>query len=364
MSETKIIGSVYDPIRVTATVAAAVVGAPGMVWRGTYNAARYYYENEVVYWNGSSWIANRYVEEGLVPGVSASWSLVAQSGTSVPWADPEVYVPGNLLQVNAGSDGFEDSGVPAGDVVRKPNPNNTNGAAIVIVNSSGDNYEPSSIIINQVALFDAPENFAADNIPIFKYSGISGTDAIFMTDSLKSIDNVKTELGYLAAYASAFDARKTDGAEYKQIESATYKQTSYVYRFDPTTSEGIHIAIPNYGSGSLTTANFKVKLHTKVIDDSTIDIDNNKVRWGVKAAIEQETIDQAWGTAVTIDDDYANEDVQHSDWSALVTASGTIAAGCQMWIEIYRDATNATYDTLAADIELCWAEFQFNLPAS
>lgn len=364
MSEIKIIGSVYDPIRVTATVAAAVVGAPGMVWRGTYNAERYYYENEVVYWNGSSWIANRYVDEGLVPGVSASWSLVAQSGTSVPWADPEVYVPGNLLQVNAGSDGFEDSGVPAADVVKNTGSDYDYGAIAFCGGISGKEieFENSKPILSLITI-ESGSSGNANELPVFNGAFGDG-EATPIISSGKTIDQVKTELGYLYIPASAFEARKTNGATWAVEESATNDQVKGIWLFDAATPEAIQIIIPNIGDGlGLITAGFKFKIHAKLPVIGTGSLTDNSVAWIVKAVIEGAEPDQSWGTAVQVNQEFSPAKIEISDWSALITAAGTIENNCRMIIEVSRNASDTEYDLLAQDVAFLGLELQMNLSA-
>ena len=82
---------------------------------------------------------------------------------------------------------------------------------------------------------------------------------------------------------------------------------------------------------------------------------NFKVAWGIQglARSDDDALDTAFGTAVTVNDTGGTtDDIYHTAETSAFTLSGTPAAGDSLFFQVYRNATDATNDTLAIDARL------------
>lgn len=76
-------------------------GDVGMVWKDTYDAATTYALNEVVFYNGCSWICVA-VSTGNAPSVSSTfWSLVAKQGNPAALSDAGTWAPSTAYTIGA-----------------------------------------------------------------------------------------------------------------------------------------------------------------------------------------------------------------------------------------------------------------------
>ncbi|MDP9192308.1 MAG: hypothetical protein M3P06_11475 [Acidobacteriota bacterium] len=92
----------------------------------------------------------------------------------------------------------------------------------------------------------------------------------------------------------------------------------------------------------------------------------NSVVWGIAmlARSNDDAANTAVGTAVEVTD--ANTvalDILETAATGAITPSGTPAAGCMLFVEVYRDPTDGS-DTLAADAWLMGVEITFGLTAA
>lgn len=137
----------------------------------------------------------------------------------------------------------------------------------------------------------------------------------------------------------------TNGAAQNKNVAATNVQNYYTLDFDPTTQEFAHatFAMPSDWDGGTITAEF----WWTATGTST-----NSVVWAIEGRSygDSETIDQAYGTAVTVTDAHTATALQAQKSSATgaMTFSGTPAAGELVHLRVKRDPANGS-DTLAVD---------------
>lgn len=131
-----------------------------------------------------------------------------------------------------------------------------------------------------------------------------------------------------------------------KTEQTTNDQNLYTLDFDTATQEHAegNIAMPSDWDGGTITAQF----YWTATGTST-----NNVQWGIQGRSygDLETIDQAWGTAVTVSDAHSATalQVQISSATGAMTFSGTPAAGELVLFRVFRDVGN---DNLAVDAML------------
>lgn len=150
--------------------------------------------------------------------------------------------------------------------------------------------------------------------------------------------------------ASAMIAATTNGPATAQLETTTNKQNYSVLDFDGagTTSELAHfqIAMPKgWDEGTVT---------YQVYWSSTA-TDTDGVVWGLQAGSysDNEAIDAAWGTGVTVTDacQSAAGEVYVSSESSAVTIAGSPAEGDLCFFRFYREPNNGS-DTAVEDARL------------
>lgn len=145
--------------------------------------------------------------------------------------------------------------------------------------------------------------------------------------------------------ASDMISRTTNGAADGSAELATNDIMVVSKDFDGTTEEGVGFWVtfpPHYDLGTLT---FDIEWSGAA--------GAGGVTWGVsaRAYANDDAIDQALGTQVTVDDTFIAANDMHKVTSAAVTAAGTPADGTPMYIEITREVADAN-DTKAEDAKL------------
>jgi hypothetical protein len=129
--------------------------------------------------------------------------------------------------------------------------------------------------------------------------------------------------------------------------------------FDGTADEYAHfnIAFPkSWNEGTITYQVFW----------SSTGTDTDSVVWGLQgvAISDNESIDTAYGTAITVTDalQSAAGELYVSDESSAVTIAGTPAAGDVCFFRVYRDADNVS-DTAAEDARLIGIKLHFTTDA-
>lgn len=148
--------------------------------------------------------------------------------------------------------------------------------------------------------------------------------------------------------ASAMIPATTNGPASAQLETATNKQNYSVLDFDATTQENAHfqVAFPkSWNEGTITFQAFW----------SSTETDTDGVTWGLQAVAisDNEAIDAAWGTMVSVDDacQSAAGEVYVTAESSAVTIAGTPAAGDLVFFRVLRDVADGN-DTSNVDARL------------
>lgn len=184
---------------------------------------------------------------------------------------------------------------------------------------------------------------------------------------------VNYELGYTAAddagvmkigrhqmfiKADALIPRTTNGPAAGSTETATNKVMITGYDFDASTAEYAQIMFPV--PKSVTITSFTYRLRWTAISGSGV------VVWAVQAAgrSDDDAMDQAFGTAVTVNDTVLSTSDQHTTVeSGTVTVGGSPSAQDMLVLQVYRDASNGS-DTLAADARLLAIELFLTVAAA
>ena len=267
---TRIIGTVNDPGRVTATILAAVKGA-GFDYAGEWDAITTYEKNKIVS------IQSRL---GLFKSLQAANTGNTPPATTDEWWEVVTAIPGG--------------GVVGIDPLLSENGND-------ILNIGGIEDK-----------FSALWNY---NYGIIK--------------------------NQILAPADVWTARATNGATFQVDETATYDQVKGGFYFSGTVSQGIQLQIKNLNNELFTTAEFKVKIHSKATVAAALNAD---VVWAVRGVWQGAAMDQAWSDPAILPAQAlsAINTVYSSDWSDEVraTAPESFNNG-SLLIEIYRAVDEA-----------------------
>jgi hypothetical protein len=142
-----------------------------------------------------------------------------------------------------------------------------------------------------------------------------------------------------------------------KVETSTNDMNYYTLDFDQTTEENAEwsVTMPdNYDGGTIT-----------AIFYWTAASGTGDVIWGIKgrAFANDDALDQAFGTAVTVTDTLITAgDLHISSATAAVTFAGSPAGGQFVAIKVYRDA-DAGGDTLNADARLMAVKIEYGINA-
>lgn len=148
--------------------------------------------------------------------------------------------------------------------------------------------------------------------------------------------------------AGAIEPRKTNGcASLDKVETTTGRPDIRHLAFDPSTVEygQFEIDLPKSWNLGTLTAQF---VWTGIANGS------GDVVWGIQAVAQSngDTIDVAYGTAVTVTDTFtATKDRLVTSETSAFTVAGTPATGDSVCFQIYRNATSGS-DTRNADANL------------
>jgi len=163
-------------------------------------------------------------------------------------------------------------------------------------------------------------------------------------------DFVNPQTRYASIPAKAFHPAVTAGCGVLvALEMGTNKQAIEYLPFDKDTDENAEISFvmpPNWDGGTITCTPYWMHPATTT---------NFKVSWGFKgrAYANDDAFDQAFGTAVTsYDTGGTTYDTYTGPETAAITFAGTPAGGQKVVLRVYRDADDATNDTLAVDAYL------------
>jgi hypothetical protein len=157
-----------------------------------------------------------------------------------------------------------------------------------------------------------------------------------------SPDNLAKGTRTMFIPAGAMIPSKTNGALYaSDYEASTNKQSLQFFDFSASVAQSVEfgIVMPGDWDGGA--------IQYKVYWTETGGSAGGTCRWALKARgyADDDAIDQAYGSAVTIDDDHiANYDLHVTDKSGNVTIGGSLAALNLVWFSFYRDAANAADD--------------------
>jgi len=153
-------------------------------------------------------------------------------------------------------------------------------------------------------------------------------------------------------------ASTTNGASgITQVELGTNDVDLQVFDFDDSTEEYIqtNIVMPdNYDGSVLKNARFYWLSATATSGD---------VIWGIQARAfdDDDALDQAWGTAVTVTDTAkgTTNDLAISAAASDMTIGGSPAGGQYVQFRIYRDA-DAAGDTMTGDARLLAVHLEYD----
>jgi|TARA_R100000149_G_scaffold60287_1_gene29413 hypothetical protein len=160
--------------------------------------------------------------------------------------------------------------------------------------------------------------------------------------------------------ASAMYAATTNGAEAAQAETTATRPDMKTLNFDASTDEfaQFSVAMPkSWNEGTITYQVYWTSASTNT----------GNVIWGLQgvAVADNDTIDVAYGTAVTVTDAGIGtaEDQHISSESGAVTVAGSPAAGELSYFQVFRDANDGS-DTFSADAKLLGVKIFFTTDAA
>lgn len=173
-------------------------------------------------------------------------------------------------------------------------------------------------------------------------------------------DALRQGVHTIAMPAGGMLARTTGGAGSATEELATNDVMISALAFDAASVEAAQFAVPmpaSWDAGTIT-----ARVYWKHPATTT----NFDVVWGIRAqaAANDDALDAAWGTAVTVTDTGGTiGDLYISAATAAITVGGTPAAGDLVIFEVYRDAA-AGGDTLAVDAHLIAVHLYYTVNAA
>jgi hypothetical protein len=152
----------------------------------------------------------------------------------------------------------------------------------------------------------------------------------------------------------------TNGAEAAAVETTATRPEMKVLDFDSSTIEyaQFSIAMPKSWNEGTVTAKFYWTHATAVATD---------VIWGIQGVVvsDNDTIDIAYGTAVTVTDTFHNaaEDLAITAATSAMTLAGTPAEDDLAYFQVYRAATTGGDTTNSTDARLLGVKILFTTDA-
>ena len=223
------------------------------------------------------------------------------------------------------------------------------------------NLTATSSAVNEFTIANA----ATGNGPVLSATGETNVDINLNpkgTGTLKSGTAAVKIAGKETIWvpASAMYGATTNPADAQQVETTATRPDMKVLDFDASTDEfaQFSIAMPkSWNEGTLTYQVYWTPGSTNTGD----------CIFGLQAVAcaDGDTIDVAYGTAVTVTDAGIGtvEDQQISSESGAVTVAGSPAAGEQTYFQLFRDA-NAGGDTFSADARVLGIKIFFTTDAA
>ena len=150
-------------------------------------------------------------------------------------------------------------------------------------------------------------------------------------------------------------------AEITDVETTAVRPDMMVLDFDSSTQEyaQFSVAMPKSWNEGTVTAQFYWTHATAVATD---------VIWGIQGVCvsDNDTIDVAFGTAVTVTDTFHNtaEDLAITAATGAMTLAGSPAAGDLAFFQVYRDADAGGDDTNSTDARLIGVKIIFTTNAT
>jgi len=160
--------------------------------------------------------------------------------------------------------------------------------------------------------------------------------------------------------AIAMVSPTTNGAEAAAVETTATRPEMKVLDFDHTTREHAQfsVAMPKSWNEGTVTAKFYWTHATAVATD---------VMWGIQGVVvsDNDTIDVAYGTAVTVTDTFHNaaEDLAVTSATSAMTLGGTPAEDDLAYFQVYRDAAAGGDTTNSTDARLLGVKILFTTDA-
>ena len=160
--------------------------------------------------------------------------------------------------------------------------------------------------------------------------------------------------------ALAMVSPTTNGAESAAVETTATRPEMKVLDFDSSTREHAQfsVAMPKSWNLGTVTAKFYWTHATAVATD---------VIWGIQGVVvsDNDTIDVAYGTAVTVTDTFHNaaEDLAVTGATAAITLAGTPADDDLAYFQVYRDAAAGGDTTNSTDARLLGVKILFTTDA-
>ncbi len=314
------------------------------------------------------------VKNSTTGSQAVTFKYVSGTGSSVTWAGGDtstkfIYGTGSGTNPNLVDMGF-------GDVTLTGTQTLTNKTltspkiGTSILDTNGNQLAlltATSSAVNEITLANA----ATGDNPIIQASGDDSNIGIQLKTKGTGVIQAEDGGGTVAAVkiagketmwvpASAMYGATTNGAEAAQAETTATRPDMKVLDFDASTDEfaQFSVAMPKqWNLGTITYQVFWTSASTNTGD----------VIWGLQgvACGDSDTIDVAYGTAVTVTDAGIGtaEDQQVSSESGAVTIAGSPADDQQTYFQIYRDA-NAGGDTFSADARLLGVKIFFTTDAA
>ena len=190
----------------------------------------------------------------------------------------------------------------------------------------------------------------ANTVQCVNYTRASGKAVVGSTAGLQTI--------WIPAIAMV--SPTTNGAAAAAVETTATRPEMKVLDFDSSTIEyaQFSIAMPKSWNLGTVTAKFYWTHATAVATD---------VIWGIQGVVvsDNDTIDIAYGTAVTVTDTFHNaaEDLAVSDSTAAITLAGTPADDDLAYFQVYRAATTGGDTTNSTDARLLGVKILFTTDA-
>jgi hypothetical protein len=305
---------------------------------------------------------------------AVTFKYVSGTGSSVTWAGGDtstkfIYGTGSGTNPNLVDMGF-------GDVTLTGTQTLTNKTltspkiGTSILDTNGNQLAlltATSSAVNEITLANA----ATGDNPIIQASGDDSNIGIQLKTKGTGVIQAEDGGGTVAAVkiagketmwvpSTAMYGATTNPAEAAQVETTATRPDLKVLDFDKDTDEFAQFSVGMPKSWNLGTVTYQVFW-------TSASTNTGDVIWGLQgvACGDSDTIDVAYGTAVTVTDAGIGtaEDQQVSSESGAVTIAGSPADDQQTYFQIYRDA-NAGGDTFTADARLLGVKIFFTTDAA